>query len=66
MPARIVRVDDSLITVIRDVQRQFEEINKHPIKFTQASKALAMIYMGVDVTKPAARRSFDKTRFLFL
>jgi len=60
--AHMARIDDSLIQVIRDVQRQFETINKQQIKFTQASRALAMLYMGVNITQPPSSR---KRRNLF-
>jgi hypothetical protein len=54
--AHMARIDDSLIQVIRDVQRQFESINKQQIKFTQASRALAMLYNGIDIANPPSSR----------
>lgn len=44
--SRMVRVDESLVQLIKNIQREFAGINKQPVSFTEASRALAIIYIG--------------------
>jgi len=48
MSSHQVRVDDSLIKLIQSVQKQLEQETGMPIKFTHASKAVAMSHYGLD------------------
>jgi hypothetical protein len=68
----IVRIDKTLVHIIKNIQRQFEE-QGCPIQFTQASKALAYYHMGVwniqvDTTKvrknPRIRRGREPSPFM--
>lgn len=45
--SRQVRIDDMLISLIENMQKELETRYKEPVKFTKASKALALYYMGL-------------------
>lgn len=57
MKSKQVWIDLSLYTLIKDIQNKLQNMNKDPtIKFTDASRALAMYHMGLSVIEFDGRK----------
>ena len=63
MRSVVCRIDRNLYAVIQDVQQQIKENKNKELTFAQASRILAVLYYGIDITKKETLDSVCSDRY---